>query len=67
MTVLVDARGLRCPWPALRLARAMRDHDAVSILADDPQAGREIDALAQAHGWRTQPFAGGVAVSKPHP
>lgn len=52
--VEVDARGLRCPWPALRLARAMRDMPAggsVAIVADDPAAPREIAALAAEHGW----------------
>lgn len=49
--VTVDARGMRCPWPALRLARAMRGDTAVILLADDPQAGREIAALAAEQGW----------------
>ena len=49
--VIVDARGMRCPWPALRLARAMRDADAAILLADDPRAGREAAALAAEHGW----------------
>ncbi len=48
---VVDARGMRCPWPALRLARAMRDADEVLLFADDPQAGREVAALAGEHGW----------------
>ena len=48
---LIDARGLKCPWPALRLAKAMRAADAVTIVADDPQAPTEIAALAAAHGW----------------
>ena len=48
----VDARGMRCPWPALRLARAMREADDVLLLADDPQAAREVAALAAEHGWR---------------
>lgn len=48
---VVDARGMRCPWPALRLARAMRDADDVLLMADDPQAGREVAALAAEHGW----------------
>ncbi|WP_188238068.1 sulfurtransferase TusA family protein [Sphingopyxis sp. LK2115] len=48
---LVDARGMRCPWPALRLARAMREVEAVLLIADDPNAGREIAALAAGHGW----------------
>jgi tRNA 2-thiouridine synthesizing protein A len=50
--VVVDARGMRCPWPALRLARAMREATEVRLLADDPQAGREVAALAAEHGWR---------------
>lgn len=47
----VDARGLRCPWPVLRLAAAMREADTVRILADDPSAPAEIAALAAARGW----------------
>ncbi len=50
---VVDARGMRCPWPALRLARAMRERpgDGVTLLADDPAAAREVAALAAEHGW----------------
>jgi len=47
----VDARGMRCPWPALRLAKAMREADAVAILADDPRAPGELAALARNNGW----------------
>lgn len=53
-TLIVDARGMRCPWPALRLARAMRDAPDVYLIADDPQAGREIAALAAEHGWAVE-------------
>ena len=49
--LVVDARGMRCPWPALRLARAMRYAADVLLIADDPQAGREVTALATEHGW----------------
>ncbi|HEV2597253.1 sulfurtransferase TusA family protein [Sphingopyxis sp.] len=52
--LVVDARGMRCPWPALRLARAMRDTAEVVLIADDPQAGREVAALATEHGWRVE-------------
>lgn len=48
---LVDARGMRCPWPALRLARAMRESESAVIVADDPAAPREIAALADERGW----------------
>lgn len=49
--LVVDARGMRCPWPALRLARAMRQASDVLLLADDPQAEREVAALAGEQGW----------------
>ncbi len=64
MTVTVDARGLRCPWPVLRLARAMRITDTAAILADDPAAPAEIVALADAHGWSIYPQDGGFFVSR---
>ena len=55
----VDARGMRCPWPALRLARAMRDAADVLLIADDPQAAREVAALAREHGWHVETAPGG--------
>ena len=60
---LLDARGMRCPWPALRLARAMRELGGsarVRIVADDPAAPREIAALAAERGWRCTPLADAV-------
>lgn len=48
---IIDARGMRCPWPALRAARAMRDASAVMVLADDPIAPTELAALALQQGW----------------
>ncbi|UZK70694.1 sulfurtransferase TusA family protein [Sphingomonas sp. S1-29] len=47
----IDARGLKCPWPAIRLGRALRAGAAiVEIRADDPAAERELAALASACG-----------------
>jgi TusA-related sulfurtransferase len=51
MNRTLDARGLRCPWPALRAAAGMRDSADLTILADDPAAPDEIEALARARGW----------------
>jgi tRNA 2-thiouridine synthesizing protein A len=51
---LVDARGLLCPWPALRLARTARemgDKGKIRILADDPIAPRELAQLCVERGW----------------
>ena len=61
---LVDARGMRCPWPALRLARAMREGDRARILADDPATPREIAALAAQHGWRVVAEADALVVTR---
>lgn len=47
----IDARGMRCPWPALRAARAMRTQDVVIVLADDPIAPGELAALSKQNGW----------------
>ncbi len=50
----LDARGLRCPWPALRLARAMRQAapgDEVVMTVDDPKTESEIAILSREHGW----------------
>ena len=51
---VVDARGMRCPWPALRLARVLRSAApgvVVTMLADDPKAPDELAELAAAQGW----------------
>jgi tRNA 2-thiouridine synthesizing protein A len=59
---LVDARGLRCPLPALRLARAVREGGAgrYHLLADDPAAKADIPALCAERGWRLREAAAGT-------
>lgn len=51
--LIVDARGLRCPLPALRLARAIRENGPgrYRLLADDPAARGDIPALCAERGW----------------
>lgn len=61
---VVDARGMRCPWPALRLARAMREVRDVLLIADDPQAEREVAALASEQGWNLAAVADGAATGR---
>ena len=56
----VDARGLKCPWPTLRLARAMRASDSIVIVADDPAAFGEIQALAKIRKWCVKPVETGI-------
>ena len=64
---LLDLRGMRCPWPAIRVARAIREAGEGAILlavADDPAAPREIAAVAAERGWliSNQPTAIGEAL-----
>jgi tRNA 2-thiouridine synthesizing protein A len=56
----VDARGLRCPLPALRLARAVREAGKghYRLLADDPAALSDIPALCIERGWRLVTVSG---------
>jgi tRNA 2-thiouridine synthesizing protein A len=61
--VIVDARGLLCPWPALRLARAARAAARparLRLLADDPGAPREIGVLCAEQGWELQEGGAGI-------
>ena len=56
--IVVDARGMRCPWPAIRAARALRDHKGqpIEVLADDPAAAGEIALLAESAGAQLETF-----------
>ncbi|MFE5291264.1 sulfurtransferase TusA family protein [Isoptericola sp. NPDC056618] len=51
--VVVDARGLRCPLPVIRLAAASRDLPAgtlVTVLSTDPAARHDVPAWARMRG-----------------
>ncbi len=46
---------MRCPWPAVRLARALRDGaQVIEICADDPQAATELAVVAEAVNARVE-------------
>jgi len=50
---LVDARGLRCPLPVIRLAAAAReltDGSVIELLATDPAAVHDVPAWARMRG-----------------
>ena len=49
----LDARGLLCPLPVLRARKAMqklRTGDVLKLIATDPGAVRDVDALCEATG-----------------
>lgn len=50
---VVDARGLRCPLPVIRLARAaadLVDGDLVTVWSTDPAAVHDVPAWARMRG-----------------
>jgi tRNA 2-thiouridine synthesizing protein A len=50
----IDARGLRCPLPVIRLEALLRrrtDGASVRIIADDPVAAVDIPHFAREAGW----------------
>lgn len=52
MPVIIDARGLRCPLPVLRLARAApAAPDLCELWTDDPAAEKDVPAFITERGW----------------
>ena len=52
---VVDARGLRCPLPVIRLAAALRDLPLgarVELLASDPAARTDVPAFCRMRDQR---------------
>lgn len=52
-STLVDARGLRCPIPVIRLARAasaLEPGDLVTVWSTDPAAVHDVPAWARMRG-----------------
>ena len=50
---VVDARGLRCPLPVIRLAEAARDAASgtrLTVLSTDPAAEHDVPAWARMRG-----------------
>lgn len=52
-TAVVDARGLRCPLPVIRLAQRARDGgrgEVLEVWATDPAAAADVPAWARLRG-----------------
>lgn len=64
--VVVDARGLRCPLPVIRLAEAARDSPSgtvVEVWATDPAARADVPAWCR---MRAQEYLGEVSTDGEH-
>lgn len=56
----VDARGLRCPLPVIRLAAAARDAapgTVITVLATDPAARHDVAAWCRMRGQQLREVA----------
>ncbi len=50
--IRVDARGLRCPLPVLRLRKmAEQRRGMIELLSDDPAAEADVPAFVREKGW----------------
>ena len=59
--VQVDARGLRCPLPVIRLAAAAREAPAgtlITLLATDPAARHDVPAWCRMRGHELREMTG---------
>lgn len=64
MSVVVDARGHRCPVPTLKLRRALETAEEVTLLADDPMARIDVPHFcAQVGAELTESREAGAALS----
>ena len=53
--IRIDARGLRCPLPVLRLRKLADGHrGTIELLTDDPAAEADVPAYARERGWRIE-------------
>ena len=51
--IRIDARGLRCPLPVLRLRKLTEGRSGrVELLTDDPAAEADVPAFARERGWQ---------------
>ena len=62
--IRIDARGLRCPLPVLRLRKLTEGQTGrVELLTDDPAAEADVPAFARERGWiveSSEPHVSGV-------
>lgn len=51
-SLLIDARGHRCPVPTLRLRKALTEHPGatIALLADDPMAQIDVPHFCNQNG-----------------
>lgn len=58
-SLLIDARGHRCPVPTLRLRKALAEHTCTTVvlLADDPMAQIDVPHFCNQNGLQLRSSA----------
>ncbi|UCF08640.1 MAG: sulfurtransferase-like selenium metabolism protein YedF [Thermoplasmata archaeon] len=54
MPETIDARGLKCPEPAIRTGRALKDHDSITVIVDDEDAVKNISRGVEKRGYEVR-------------
>jgi len=54
MPEIIDARGLKCPEPAIRTGRALKEHDNITVIVDDEEAVTNISRGVIKRGYDVQ-------------
>jgi TusA-related sulfurtransferase len=54
MSEIIDARGLKCPEPAIRTGRALKEHDSITVIVDDEAAVQNISRGVIKRGYEVQ-------------
>jgi selenium metabolism protein YedF len=51
---IIDARGLKCPEPAIRTGKALKEHDSITVIVDDETAVQNISRGVMKRGYDVQ-------------
>lgn len=51
MAETIDARGLKCPEPAIRTGQALRDQDEITVIVDDAASVENIRGAVKKRGF----------------
>lgn len=54
MTETIDARGLECPEPAIQTGKALRDHDTIIVIVDNPASVQNIQGAVMKRGFAVE-------------
>jgi TusA-related sulfurtransferase len=54
MPKVVDARGLKCPEPAIQVGKALKDNDKLTVIVDDKTSIPNISSAVGKRGFQVR-------------